>query len=108
VQSPRPYKGPLQAALHELGVGTFGPLGSWEELDKAFAGVEDLVVDCTEMPVQRPSGPGYQSFMYSGKKRPHREAPGRAHPAGANTVDGTLVERQHGRHHGVLAGAGAV
>jgi hypothetical protein len=61
-------KAPLRAALRGLGTGTFGPFGPQEELDKAFEGVEGLVVDCTEVPVQRPSDPGCQGFMYPGKK----------------------------------------
>jgi hypothetical protein len=65
-------KAPLRAALGELGISTFGPFGSQEDLDKAFEGVGDLVVDCTEMPIQRPRDADFQKFVYSGKKKPKR------------------------------------
>jgi hypothetical protein len=38
------------------------------DFDKAFEGVEDLIVDCTEIPVQRPDNQDVQKEHYSGKK----------------------------------------
>jgi DDE superfamily endonuclease len=64
-------RAPFKAAVRELGCAPAGLFGSQEEFDQKFAGVEDLVVDCTEVPVQRPQDNDTQSFVYSGKKKFH-------------------------------------
>jgi hypothetical protein len=64
-------KAPLLASLRELGCMAMGPFRDQSKFDEAFAGVEDLVVDCTEIPVQRPSDNDFQGFVYSGKKKAH-------------------------------------
>lgn len=64
-------KAPLLAALRAPGCTALGPFKDQKAFDEAFAGVEDLVVDCTEVPIQRPMDNDYQEFVYSGKKKTH-------------------------------------
>ncbi|TAD84367.1 MAG: hypothetical protein EAY75_13350, partial [Bacteroidetes bacterium] len=65
------YLGAMLAALRALGCTALGPFKDQKAFDEAFAGVGDLVVDCTEVPIQRPMDNDYQGFVYSGKKKTH-------------------------------------
>jgi hypothetical protein len=58
----------LKAALKELNCLVFTIFKDQKEFDEAFEGIDDLVIDCTEIPVQRPKDSDVQSFVYSGKK----------------------------------------
>jgi hypothetical protein len=58
----------LKAALKESGSLTNTMFHNQEAFNQAFADVEDLVADCTEVPVQRPENEQYQASVYSGKK----------------------------------------
>jgi hypothetical protein len=46
--------------------------GSQEEFDKVFEGIADIIVDGTEVPVERADNHGEQKAAYSGKKKPTR------------------------------------
>jgi hypothetical protein len=59
----------LRAALSELGLYCFNLFKDQEGFDRAFEGVGELVVDCTEVRVQRPNDPDIQHLVYSGKKK---------------------------------------
>jgi hypothetical protein len=51
-------------------------LNSIEEFIERFPGVERVMIDGTERPIQRPQDPEQQKLNYSGKKRRHtRGAP---------------------------------
>lgn len=58
----------LKAALKESGSLTSTLFAGQQAFDEAFEYVADLVVDCTEIPVQRPVNQQYQESVYSGKK----------------------------------------
>jgi hypothetical protein len=58
----------LKAALIELDDYSYNIFDSQADFDKAFEGIEDIVIDCTEIPVQRPKDYDSQAYIYSGKK----------------------------------------
>jgi hypothetical protein len=58
----------LKAALQGQDVLVKQVFKNQSDFDKAFEGVEDLIVDCTEIPVQRPDNQDVQKEHYSGKK----------------------------------------
>nr|WP_250631270.1 transposase [Rhodoflexus caldus] len=58
----------LKAALKAQDVFVNKVFKSQSDFDKAFEGVEDLIVDCTEIPIQRPDNQKEQQGYYSGKK----------------------------------------
>lgn len=58
----------LRSSLIELDAICWTLFNSQEDFDKAFEGIEDIVADCTELPVQRPEGYENQELVYSGKK----------------------------------------
>lgn len=58
----------LKAVLQEQEVFINQVFKNQSEFDKAFADVEDLIADCTEITVQRPDNQGTQKEHYSGKK----------------------------------------
>lgn len=61
-------KAALKASLSELESICWSVFKGQEDFDKAFQGIEDLVIDCTEIPIQRPQGNENQQLVYSGKK----------------------------------------
>lgn len=62
-------KAALKASLKELNLMPHGLFKNQAEFDKTFEGVEDLFVDCTEIPVERPQNYDNQKLIYSGKKK---------------------------------------
>jgi hypothetical protein len=99
----------LRAALSGLGPYCFNLFKDQEGSGRASEGAGELVVGCTEARVQRPNDPDIQHLVYSGKKRPHREAAGRVRPEGAGGARGPVVVGPDGRHHHVRGGVrGAV
>jgi hypothetical protein len=62
-------KAALKAALKESDSLLPYIFRTQEEFDKAFEGIEDIIVDCTEIQVQRSKDSGFQEYMYSGKKK---------------------------------------
>jgi hypothetical protein len=61
----------LEAALGEKMVLPERKLRSIEAFMEAFPGVERVMIDGTERPIQRPQDPDQQTLNYSGKKRRH-------------------------------------
>jgi len=61
----------LIAALAKAGVLPKRQFTTAEELQAAWAGIEDLLVDATERPHHRPQDEQEQKEMYSGKKKRH-------------------------------------
>jgi hypothetical protein len=61
----------LEAALGEKMVLPERKLRSIEAFMEAFPGVERVMIDGTEHPIQRPQDPDQQTLNYSGKKRRH-------------------------------------
>jgi hypothetical protein len=58
----------LKAALQAQDVFVKQVFKNQSDFDKAFEGVEDLIMDCTEISVQRPDNQDNQRELYSGKK----------------------------------------
>ncbi len=58
----------LKAALKAQDVFVNKVFKNQSDFDKAFEGVEDLIMDCTEIPIQRPDNQEEQRGYYSGKK----------------------------------------
>ena len=61
----------LEAALGEKLALPERKLRSLEAFVEAFPGVERVMIDGTERPIQRPQDPEQQTLNYSGKKRRH-------------------------------------
>ena len=61
----------LAHALHKLGVLPKRKFDSVEEMEAAFAGIEDLFIDASERPHSRPKEDEEQKKKYSGKKKGH-------------------------------------
>ena len=61
----------LEAALGEKMVLPERKLRSIEAFMEMFPGVERVMIDGTERPIQRPQDPDQQTLNYSGKKRRH-------------------------------------
>lgn len=61
----------LEAALGKQMVLPERKLSSIEEFVERFPGVERVMIDGTERPIQRPQDPEQQKLNYSGKKRRH-------------------------------------
>jgi hypothetical protein len=61
----------LEDALGEKKVLPERKLNSIEEFIERFSGVERVMIDGTERPIQRPQDPDQQKLNYSGKKRRH-------------------------------------
>jgi len=66
VERLKPY---LKKSLETLGCVPKGLFSNQEEFDKAFEGIEDLYIDCTEIPVERACEYEKQKLFYSGKKK---------------------------------------
>ena len=58
----------LKAALLQSTTPIARNFGSQEEFDKAFEGVEDIIIDGVELNIQRPQDYDEQKAHYSGKK----------------------------------------
>lgn len=58
----------LKAALLQSTTPIARNFGSQEEFDKAFEGVEDIIIDGVELNIQRPQDNDEQKAHYSGKK----------------------------------------
>ena len=58
----------LKAALLQSTTPVARNFGSQEEFDKAFEGVEDIIIDGVELNIQRPQDNDEQKAHYSGKK----------------------------------------
>jgi hypothetical protein len=61
----------LEAALGKEMVLPVRKLRSIEEFFERFPGVQEVIIDGTERPIQRPTQPERQKENYSGKKRRH-------------------------------------
>ena len=61
----------LRAALEEIGQIPPSLFASQQDFDKAFQGVDYLLIDATEMRVNRSKNTDGQRFTYSGKKKQH-------------------------------------
>lgn len=61
----------LESALGEKKVLPERKLNSIEDFMERFSGVERIMIDGTERPIQRPQDPDQQKLNYSGKKRRH-------------------------------------
>jgi len=61
-------KAALKSSLAEMEAICWTVFKKQEDFDQAFEGVEDIVIDCTELPIQRPEGHEKQALVYSGKK----------------------------------------
>lgn len=61
----------LKAALLQSTAPIARNFGSQEEFDKAFEGVEDIIIDGVELSIQRPEDYDEQKAHYSGKKIPY-------------------------------------
>ena len=59
----------LKAALQAQGLHNTPLFPTQEEFDKKFADVTDLVIDVTEVPIERSSNQEVQREHYSGKKK---------------------------------------
>ena len=62
----------LKAALERLANVRTAVFKNQQEFDKAFEGVEEIYIDVTEVPVERPQNNDLQKEKYSGKKKPIR------------------------------------
>ena len=60
----------IKASLTQLEHLTTRLFKDQTAFDKAFAGIEELVIDVTEIPIQRPDNQEVQKNNYSGKKKP--------------------------------------
>jgi len=60
----------LKAALKEQDKLVSTLFDTQDDFDKVFENVGDIIIDCTEIPIQRPKDNDYQKFNYSGKKKP--------------------------------------
>lgn len=58
----------LKAALKAQDIFVSKVFKNQSDFDKAFEGVEDLIIDCTEIAIQRPENQKVQQEYYSGKK----------------------------------------
>lgn len=58
----------LKAALHQQGAENRVLVPSQEAFDKQFAGITDLIIDVTEIPIERAVNQQVQQEHYSGKK----------------------------------------
>ncbi|MGI4737500.1 MAG: helix-turn-helix domain-containing protein [Janthinobacterium lividum] len=58
----------LKAALHQQGAENRVLVKNQAAFDKHFAGVPDLVIDVTEVPIERAGNQQLQKDTYSGKK----------------------------------------
>lgn len=58
----------LKASLMALNMMPETLFVSQADFDKAFEGVEDIFIDCTEIPVERSGNQDIQKEFYSGKK----------------------------------------
>lgn len=58
----------LKASLKAQNVFVSKVFKSQSDFDKTFEGVEDLLIDCTEINIQRPDNQDTQQEYYSGKK----------------------------------------
>jgi DDE superfamily endonuclease/Helix-turn-helix of DDE superfamily endonuclease len=61
----------LKAALNQSGTPIIRSFGSKEEFEKAFQGVEDIIIDAFEVRIERPENEEVQKEKYSGKKKDH-------------------------------------
>lgn len=61
----------LKKSLSIMGMTTIRVFKDQESFDKAFEGVEDIYIDVTEIPVERPDNQELQKAKYSGKKKAH-------------------------------------
>ncbi|MEH1887300.1 transposase family protein [Nostoc sp.] len=77
----------LEDALGEKKVLPERKINSIEEFIERFEGVERVMIDGTERPIQRPQDPEQQKLNYSGKKRRHT----RKHLAGVDQRQRVLV-----------------
>lgn len=62
----KPY---LKLCLQELNCMPAGLFKDQEAFNKTFEGITDLVIDCTEIPIERADGYDKQKEFYSGKKK---------------------------------------
>ncbi len=58
----------LKAALQAQGIKKCGFFSTQAQFDDLFAGIEDLVIDVTEVPIERAANQQVQEEFYSGKK----------------------------------------
>lgn len=58
----------LKAALHQVMPTSQAIFANQQAFDTYFAGVEDLVIDVTEIPIERAANQEVQQEYYSGKK----------------------------------------
>lgn len=77
----------LEDALGDKKVLPERKLNSVEEFIERFSGVERIMIDGTERPIQRPQDPEQQKLNYSGKKRRHT----RKHLAAVDQCQRVLV-----------------
>jgi hypothetical protein len=77
----------LEGALGEKKVLPERKINSIEEFLERFEGVERVMIDGTERPIQRPQDPEQQKLNYSGKKRRHT----RKHLAAVDQCQRVLV-----------------
>lgn len=60
----------IKASLTKLEHLTTRLFKDQTDFDKAFEGIEELAIDVTEIPIQRPDNQEVQKNNYSGKKKP--------------------------------------
>lgn len=71
----RRIKPALKASLKALNCMPANLFKNQEEFDKVFENVEDIFIDCTEIPVERAENKEVQEEFYSGKKNNIRQKP---------------------------------
>lgn len=83
----------LKATLGELSVLTQRVFGSQAEFEQAFEGIDDLIIDVSELNTQRPENEELKKSIYSGKKTPYRKMAVDLRPAEENYLHRPSLER---------------